>query len=77
MQALMGDTILAYPRVDEEGWIVDTDALGYAVGTALSQIQEGQKRAIHYASKSLSPEQRCYCTTKRELLGATWSLSII
>jgi hypothetical protein len=67
----MGDTILAHLWADEEGWIVDTDALGYALGAVLSQVQ---KQVIRYSSKSLSPEQRRYCTTKRELLGVTWAL---
>jgi hypothetical protein len=51
--ALSGDTILAHPRVNEEGWIVDTDASGYALGAVLSQVQDGKERVIRYASKSL------------------------
>jgi hypothetical protein len=74
VQALLGDTVLTHPRVDEEGWFVDTDASGYALGAVLSQVQDGRERAIHYASKSLTPEQRKYCTTKGELLGAVWAL---
>jgi hypothetical protein len=66
--ALMGDTILAHPQVDKEGWVVDTDASGYALETYFSQIQDGQERVIHYASKSITPEQWRYCTTKGELL---------
>jgi hypothetical protein len=74
IEALIGDTVLAHPLVEEEGWVLDTDASGYALGAVLSQVQGGQERVIKYASKTLSPEQRRYCTTKRELLGATWAL---
>jgi hypothetical protein len=63
-----------HPLVDEEDWIVDTDASGYALQAVLSQIQDGQERFIRYASKTLAPEQRRYCTTKRKLLGTTWAL---
>jgi hypothetical protein len=74
LTALVGNTILAHPRVDDEGWILDTDASGFALGAVLSQVQDGVERVIRYASKNLSIEQRRYCTTKRELLGATWAL---
>ena len=74
IKALTGDTVLAHPRVDQGGWIVDTDASGQALGAVLSQIQNGQERVIRYASKKLSPAQTRYCTTKRELLGAVWAL---
>jgi hypothetical protein len=74
IEALIGDTVLAHPLVEEEGWVLDTDASGYALGAVLSQVQGGQERVIRYASKTLSPVQRRYCTTKRELLGATWTL---
>jgi hypothetical protein len=32
LTALVGDTVLAHPRVEDEGWILDTDASGYALG---------------------------------------------
>jgi hypothetical protein len=74
LTALVGNTILAHQRVEDEGWILDTDASGYALGAVLSQVQDGVERVIRYASKNLSPEQRWYSTTKRELLEATWAL---
>ena len=74
IEALTGDTILAHPRVNDGGWIVDTDASGKALGAVLSQIQDGRERVIRYASKKLSSTQTRYCTTKRELLGAVWAL---
>ena len=72
--ALTSDTLLAHPRLDDGGWIVDTDASGRALGAVLTQEQDGREMVIRYASKCLTPEQWRYCTTKRELLGATWAL---
>jgi hypothetical protein len=31
IEALIGDTVLAHPLVEEEGWVLDTDASGYAL----------------------------------------------
>jgi hypothetical protein len=42
--ALLQDTILAYPRVDEDKWIVDTDASTRAVGVVRAQEQDGVLR---------------------------------
>lgn len=49
IEALTGNTILAYPRVNDRDWIVDTDASGRALGAV--QIQDGEERVIKYASK--------------------------
>jgi hypothetical protein len=40
LTTLVGNTMFAHPRVEEEGWILDTDASGYALGAVLSQVQE-------------------------------------
>jgi hypothetical protein len=45
-----------------------------ALGAILSQLQAVIEKVIQYASKVLKSEQERYCTTKRELLAATWSL---
>ena len=49
-------------------YILDTDACGYAVGAVLSQEQDSQVRPVAYFSKHLSPAQRNYSTSERELL---------
>ena len=47
---------------------MDTDASGFEVGAVLSPEQEGVERVIAYYSKTLSPPERNYCVTRRELL---------
>lgn len=59
--------VLAYPDFSKE-FILDTDASLDGVGAVLSQIQDGNERALAYFSKTLSPAERNYCVTRRELL---------
>lgn len=49
-------------------FILDTDASEKAIGADLSQIQDGVERVVSFGSKILTPAQRKYCTTKKELL---------
>ena len=49
-------------------FIFDTDVSQNAIRAQLSQVQGGQEKVIAYASLSLSPEQRRYCTTWKEHL---------
>jgi len=55
-------------------YVIDTDASGYAVGSALHQYQDGRLRVIAYASRGLNNAERSYCTTRRELLGIIYAL---
>ena len=50
--------------------ILDTDASLFAVGGVLNQLQGDREVVIAYASCSLRLYQRCYCTTRREMLAA-------
>ena len=59
--------VLSFPNV-EDPFILDTDASQFALGAVLSQIQQGKERVIAYASCTIPPENRNYCTTRRELL---------
>ena len=59
--------VLAFPNV-EDVFILDTDASDAAIGAELSQVQNGLDRVIAYSSYILTPAQRKYCTTKKELL---------
>ena len=65
--ALVSAHVLALPR-KEGTFILDTDSSKIAVGGQLSQIQDGVEKPISFASKSMKPEQRRYCTTRQELL---------
>ena len=49
-------------------YILNTDASGDGVGAVLSQIQGGEERVIGYYSKTLTPPEKNYCVTQRELL---------
>ena len=61
--------VLAYPsRVENEKFILDTDASNFGISGVLSQIQNGTEKVIAYASKTLNKSQRNYCTTNKELL---------
>ena len=59
--------ILGYPRIHDT-FILDTDASDVAIGAELSQLQDGIEVVISYGSYVLTPEQRRYCTTRKELL---------
>ena len=59
--------VLGYPDPRLE-YVLDTDASDVGVGAVLSQVQQGQERVIAYFSKTLSPAERNYCVTRRELL---------
>jgi len=70
---LLEAPILAYPDPALE-YILDTDASDQNVGAVLSQVQEGREVVVAYYSKSLSPTERNYCTTRKELLAVIKSV---
>ncbi len=59
--------IMAYPKPGVR-YIVDTDSSGYAIGSVLSQIQDGEEKVISYGSRVLKPAEQKYCARRRELL---------
>ncbi|XP_065923785.1 uncharacterized protein [Magallana gigas] len=65
--ALTSAPVLTLPT-KEGHFILDTDASEFALGAELLQIQDGQERTISYASIALLPEQKRYCTIRKELL---------
>ena len=65
--ALITAPVLAYPTPDDP-FILDTDASDHSIGSELLQIQDGVEKVISYGSFVLTPEQRRYCTTRKELL---------
>ena len=66
-EALTSAPLLTLPNTSDP-FILDTDASDYAIGAVLSQVQNGEERVVCYASCTLTPEQRRYCTTRKELL---------
>ena len=66
-EVLKDAPVLAYPN-PEEPFILDVDASNTAIGAELLQVVDGKERVVSYASYRLTPQQRNYCTTRRELL---------
>ena len=66
-RCLLTAPVLGYPD-HRLSYILDTDASKEGIGAVLSQIQDGEERVIGYYSKTLSPAERNYCVTRRELL---------
>ena len=64
---LLSAPVLALPNKTDY-YILDTDASDRAIGAELIQVQNGEERVIAYGSFILTPEQRRYCTTRKELL---------
>ena len=66
-RALTSSPILAYPIPGVE-YILDTDASAEALGSVLSQVQDGHERVICYYSSTFNKPEGNYCVTQRELL---------
>ena len=62
------------PLRDEGQYVLDTDASDTALCAILQQEQDGQLRIIGYASRVLTNAERCYCITRKELLGVVYGL---
>ena len=67
--SLIQAPILAFPTETGQ-YILDTDASNFGIGGVLSQIQNHVECVVAYCSRALWPSQRCYCTTKHEMLAA-------
>lgn len=65
---------LAHPDPDRP-YIVTTDASDYAVGAALSQLNDrGEEEVITFISRTLKGAEIRYFTTEKELLAIIWAL---
>lgn len=67
LKMLTEPPILALPN-GTDPFILDTDASDMAIVGELIQVQEGVEKVNAYSSSSLTPEQKNYCTTRKELL---------
>ncbi|MES9879322.1 MAG: reverse transcriptase domain-containing protein [Sedimenticola sp.] len=72
--ALTSTPVLAFPQESQGTFIVDADASNDALGSVLSQEQDGQERVIGYYSKCFNKAERRYCTTRKELLAVVSSI---
>ena len=66
--------VLAYADF-KAPFILHTDASGHGLGAVLYQVQEGEQRAIAYASRSLSRSERNYPVHKLEFLALKWAIT--
>ena len=66
--------ILAYADF-KAPFILHTDASSDGLGAVLYQNQNGQRRVIAYASRSLSPSERNYPADKLEFLVLKWAIT--
>jgi ribosomal protein S27AE len=71
-QALSKAEVLAYFKQDAETEVV-VDASPVGLGAMLIQNQDGVKRVVCYASRSLSRTERKYSQTEKEALGIVWA----
>jgi len=67
LHKLTTDVMLNHPNMDKP-FILDTDASDVGIGAVLSQEIEGIEKVVAYYSKSLSQQERNYCTTRKEML---------
>lgn len=69
--------VLGYPRYDLP-FTVETDACDRGLGAVLTQIQEGKRRVIAYASRGLrkgETNKANYSSKKLELLALKWAVT--
>ena len=65
------DTLAYFDSKAETRIIVDASPVG--LGAVLTQTQNGVKRVVHYASRSLSDVERRYSQTEKEALACVWA----
>ena len=73
-QACVSSPILAYPDY-KQPFILHTDSSTYGLGAVLYQKQQGHKRVIAYASRSLSKSEVNYAPHKLEFLALKWAVT--
>ena len=66
-RALVVAPLLSFPN-NQDRFFLDCDASNTAIGAELLQIQGGEEKVISYSSYILTPAQKRYCTTRKELL---------
>ena len=75
--ALTSAPLLAFPDF-KLPFVLETDASELGLGAVLSQVQDGKKKVIAYASRSLRPPEtksHNYSSAKLELLALKWAVT--
>ena len=62
------------PPLDGGGYVLDVDACDFGIGGVLQQQQGDCLRVIGYCSRTLTPAERAYCTTRKEQLAVVYGL---
>ena len=76
-QSLVDAPVLGYPNF-KLPFILETDASHFGLGAVLSQVQNGSKRVIAYASHGLRGSEKNmtnYSAMKLELLALKWAIT--
>ena len=71
---LTNPPILAFPDF-QQPFELHVDASGKGLGAVLYNIQDGQKKVIAYASRSLSKSEKNYSAYKLEFLALKWAVT--
>ena len=72
-QALVSPTVLAHYNPNRPT-IISADASNTGLGAVLFQVQDdGQRRPVCYASRSLSDTEKRYAVIEKEALATTWA----
>lgn len=74
-KSLANCTMFVFPLKDTGGFILDTDASGYAIGGVLLQVKDGVECPLAFGSQCLSATERNYCLTRRELLAVVYFMN--
>ena len=53
---------------------MDCDSSNYAIGSVLSQVQDGIPRVIAYGSRALTKTEKLYCSSRKEMLAVIYFL---
>ena len=69
--AFVNTPVLGHPS-DSDIFVLDTDASDEGIGGVLAQIQNGTERVISCGSRLLTPAERNYDVTRRELLAVVF-----